>query len=407
MRRSLDDAMKTIASAPVQRQLTVMRQQMNAVEQVGKQSRELLERIRRAALPPDLGERLRSSGRLAAQIQSTTTSSSLERMAEQIRTATSPVAGRTLAEQLRVIDSVTPVRLQALQLRMTADIAKLALGNSGIAAWRSSLEAATRVQVLTTMHPAGDPAVLANLVRTSQYSLRLSTRVSELDPTGRLIGSVAVPPLRALASSLQAQPSPRRLLVASIAGVNVGAVMSAETLSGPLDDSVNDEIAGDARGQVIEPWREAPLRARELLYQRLSTIDPSVPELLDGAWDDIDRDGPAAVTKIANCAMEAIDRTLRAIAPDEQVLGWHTDTGRSIGELHEGRPTRPLRVRYALEGRKGEVKLGLAQVDAAVALVKALPGPLQAAKHTSDITVIVVQALLVSVEASLYYLLLA
>ncbi len=38
-------------------------------------------------------------------------------------------------------------------------------------------------------------------------------------------------------------------------------------------------------------------------------------------------------------------------APTEEVLAWHLATSRSSSELHNGRPTRALRMRYLLRDR--------------------------------------------------------
>jgi hypothetical protein len=70
--------------------------------------------------------------------------------------------------------------------------------------------------------------------------------------------------------------------------------------------------------------------------------------------DDLERDGPAAASKAAHCAVEALDRTLRAAAPDDAVLSWHATTGRPASELTDRRlPTRALRVRF-LASQTGE-----------------------------------------------------
>lgn len=43
-----------------------------------------------------------------------------------------------------------------------------------------------------------------------------------------------------------------------------------------------------------------------------------------------------------------MDWTLRLLAPDADVLAWHAAERRPAKELHGGRPTRTLRLRYAV-----------------------------------------------------------
>jgi hypothetical protein len=78
-----------------------------------------------------------------------------------------------------------------------------------------------------------------------------------------------------------------------------------------------------------EPGR---LQAARELYARLGWIDPTVPDLLEGAWEDIERNGPSAASKAAHYIVEVLDRTLRATAPDDAVREW-----RSRAIAHETR----------------------------------------------------------------------
>lgn len=138
------------------------------------------------------------------------------------------------------------------------------------------------------------------------------------------------------------------------------------------------------------------------LYAVLERIDPKIPELLNGAWDDIARNGPAAVEKTANCAVEAMDRALRKAAPDDAVHAWHTGTKRSAKEWEgRDRPPHALRVRYLFRDLAGPRDLVVAQADAFATVVKRLRSRLEAAKHASQAELVAVQALLTQAESLL------
>jgi hypothetical protein len=111
--------------------------------------------------------------------------------------------------------------------------------------------------------------------------------------------------------------------------------------------------------------------------------------------------------KVATCAAEALERTLRALAPDAEVRAWHTQHGRPPSELDsKGRPTYAVRARYILRGSKGVQCLVTSQVDAVAGQVPELRSRLQAGKHASSGALIALQAHLVSVEAVLVQLVL-
>ena len=80
-----------------------------------------------------------------------------------------------------------------------------------------------------------------------------------------------------------------------------------------------------------------------------------------------------------DCVVEALDRTLRALAPEAEAMSWHAANKRPPAELHEGRPTRALRARNSTRDRPGERKLTICQIDSVVALVAAVQSPLQGA----------------------------
>ncbi|HWL36828.1 MAG TPA: hypothetical protein VNQ77_11595 [Frankiaceae bacterium] len=326
-------------------------------------------------------------------------------MSQQVRIATGPTVGSALAEQFRLADRLTVPALLGLELEVTAGLARRALGDSGLASWRIAMQAVARVETAGRIASAIDTGDLAQLAGSARYAEQLAAHVAELDPTSRLLGPVSGPALRAWNRSVAARPTPRRILVSAAAGQNVTAVMSGEVLTNGVDEHDSTSIVTNARSYVVEPWRDGPANASRALHARLERIDPAVAELLDGGWDDVERNGPAAISKITNCAVEALDRTLRALAGDDDaVLAWHTTNKRPASELYQGKPTRALRVRYALRERPGEVRLTQAQVESCVTLATAMIGPLQQGKHSAGTTIVMAQALLVSVESTLHLL---
>lgn len=157
----------------------------------------------------------------------------------------------------------------------------------------------------------------------------------------------------------------------------------------PLDDQ-DDELIG------------GPAEARRRLRNELARLHPSLVNRLDGAWERVGRHGPDAASQAANSLVELIDWTLRSAAPDTEVLSWHLEGGRPTAELHEGRPTRPLRVRFIARNRPDAV--------AAEMYAKGISGLvelLQGHKHgAGEQQLAAVARLLPTVEAHLCFLLL-
>lgn len=144
------------------------------------------------------------------------------------------------------------------------------------------------------------------------------------------------------------------------------------------------------------------------MRERLGGIDPSVPELLAGAWDDLERNGPAAVEKASHCVIEVMDRTLRAAAPDAEVREWHRQSGRPKSEWEDQeRPPHALRIKFLAQGLGGARTVAVAQFDSLTSLHTALRSRLQASKHASRGDLATVRSLLVCAEALLTLLFLS
>jgi hypothetical protein len=111
------------------------------------------------------------------------------------------------------------------------------------------------------------------------------------------------------------------------------------------------------------------------------------------------------VVKLTSCAAEVIERVLRALAPNDEVLEWHRRVARPKSDLDDnGRPTYAARARYVLEGRR-EQRLVVVQVDAVVGQIAPLRSLFQAGKHASAGSITSFRTHLVSLEALLLQLL--
>lgn len=202
--------------------------------------------------------------------------------------------------------------------------------------------------------------------------------------------------------------NPGRFIFATHASRGIAGITAADLLisTGEIDEESSELL----ENEVVEPWLTAPRNARQQLLRSLGEIDPQIPELLEAAWAQVELDGPAAVAMASHAAVEVLDRTLRALAPNDAVLAEH-ETGRLHKDsvyMKDGKlaPTRVGRVAYAVQRcHPGETKLVAAQTKAVSVSVTALQDFFQAGKHSSQGTVGLVRMHLVSVEATLTQLL--
>lgn len=230
---------------------------------------------------------------------------------------------------------------------------------------------------------------------------------SALADTGRnadlLRGYTAPPAIRydTFLDRLPGRPSPRRVVLAGHSGEVQSGLLVVESLTAPgLDEDEATELA-DEFTELVEPWRETPTRVREALLIRLGMLDPEISELIRGGWEDVERAGPAAASKIAHCAAEVLSRTLRALAPSPEVIAWIRDHHpRDKGLLtDQGQPTRAARVRYTLRERpKRDRRLAEAQIDALIKLFADTNDVLQPAKHETSVSLMVAATHLLTVE---------
>jgi hypothetical protein len=325
-----------------------------------------------------------------------------------------PFAASALFEQFRMADYIAPQGLRMAELAGTARIAEIVSAQSALSGWRQSLvteQAATTIAAssLAKFTSLGAAGVLADLTRFTNLGASLSETALKLSSAEMFTSVLSQPPvlsLRRYVTALPRSPSLHQITMGARASHGVAGLVAIDVATSASDDQGELEKAfGQIENEIIEPWMNGPTAAREEMIRRLREIDESVPDLLAGAWDDLNRDGPGAEVKVATCATEALERTLRGLAPDVDVLAWLSDQNHSSQDLDShGGPTYATRARYILRERSGDRKLVRTQITAVIAQVPELRSRLQAGKHASEGTLVALKAHLVSTEAILVQL---
>lgn len=207
---------------------------------------------------------------------------------------------------------------------------------------------------------------------------------------------------------LPAKPIARRAAVAEFGGDAQSGMVIAESLTAVgLDEDDREELTEQYTVEVLEPWQTGPARAREDLFAALALLQPDLPDWLKAAWEDIERDGPKAASKIANCTVECIDQTLRVVATVGNVMAWIADVGEQPGWVYEGRPTRRAKVMFVMRQRsKRDARLAASQVEALAALVQDVMVDLQSVKHGPAPTIAAMRGMVQATEGALSQLLL-
>ena len=118
-----------------------------------------------------------------------------------------------------------------------------------------------------------------------------------------------------------------------------------------------------------------PAAASADLRERLAMVAPELCVKLDGAWERIIEGGVDAAAQSAESLAEVLDWTLRSLAPNEPVLEWHQAEGRSTNELHNGKPTRNLRLRYIVRNHPEKQSSLDLYLKSANELIKAIQKP--------------------------------
>lgn len=346
-----------------------------------------------AAFAKDLGPKVDVSGFQVALRQS-----------EAVRSIFNGLAGTEIARTRS---------LAMQQLVATSGIADLIGSDKMVASWRQSLlsEATARSLIGTMAVPETGALLLRDIVAANTATARVVGHYAELNRASVLAPAVSARPTRELRSFLAGMsvaPDLDELTFAVRASRSVAGIAAADLLV--ADGTIEDEAGELFEAEIVEPWLNGPEALRDLLFSRLGALDPHVPDLLRGAWAQVEQDGPAATSMASHAVQEAIDRTLRALAPSDLVLRLFAAGRLPKNSIHEKNgerhPTRAGRIAAALHERHtGETKLIAAQAKAIAASVAYLTESLQGGKHASKGTVGLVRTWLVSVEATFTQLL--
>jgi hypothetical protein len=310
-----------------------------------------------------------------------------------------------LLAQFRAADFIVPPQFKLAELAATARFADFAVPEGLLASWRQSLLLSETVTEAMKEWELRLNPVYAGLLADIERATSLSSQISEsavLAGISGITAAIAAAPtrqLRGFLDSLPTLPSPHDLTIATRASIAVAGFNAFDVVS--LDDAPAPTVER-VESDVLSPWPQA---AREDLLRRLREIDPELADLLVGAWDEAVHAGPAAVVKLTGCAVELIERVLRALAGDSEVSAWYGESGRPKMETdNSGGPTYAARARFVLEGKR-ERRLVVSQIDAVVAQVAPLRGIFQAGKHASAGSLTSLRTHLMSTEALLMQLL--
>jgi hypothetical protein len=321
----------------------------------------------------------------------------------------------TLTKDLKTFDQLsTGFMLTQRERALTAAWSKDVLGLSAMTSWRTSL--AIESSFASLLKPFAEAqrfqsAWADDLLRITSAQVKLTDWAVSHDAGSRLLGATSGKPLILWQDYADLAPvSPDvQWLRTSVAAGNAGlGLLGADVLESDLDGELVQATVQQVELEVLVASEPGRLRTARELYARLGAIDSTVPELLEGAWEDIERNGPAAASKAAHCIVEGLDRTLRAAAPDDAVREWHTRTGRPATEFgNRGQVTRPLRVRYLASEIGGTRELVVAQYESLTGLLSPLHGRLEGVKHASTADVTLVRSLLLTAEGFLTLLFLS
>jgi hypothetical protein len=299
--------------------------------------------------------------------------------------------------------------MKAPERVLTAGLADIVATNGNLVAWRQGvlLQGVVAEAMKGWQHTemqALDASWATEISKMATVATAFSKRAL-LEATGSLTAAFAAAPSRQLRGylvSLPPFPSSYHLAVGARASRGVAGLAAYDAIR---VDGVHAKTIERVESEVVAPWIEGPRPAREELMRRLGEIDPELSDLLAGAWEEVSRAGPAAVVKLASCATELVERVLRALAPNDEVLDWHRRGSRPNSELDErGQPTYATRARFVLDGRR-EQRLVIVQIDAVVGQVAPMRSVFQGGKHASAGSITSFRTHLVSLEALLLQLL--
>ena len=334
---------------------------------------------------------------------------------ETVDAASMPAASAAasiVAAQLRSMDQLTVASARYAEYAATARWAEDALGYGAVTNWRLALEADARIadfarSALTSTVPPLLNSYLADLRRIGRTHAALTDWVVQHDATARLIGDISGQTLaswREYLNSADPTPTINAARMATLSGQAGLGIVSADFLLSAADDpAVLDQGIDRIDADILAPWERSRLEAGRDLHRRLGSLDPTVPEMLAGAWHELEHNGPAGAEKAAHCITEALDRTLRAAAPDEQVRQWHADSGRPKKEWCgkdplKDHPPHNMRVTFLAQRLGDAHEIAAVEYESLTRLRTAVRDKLQAVKHASNGDLALVRSLLLATE---------
>lgn len=266
--------------------------------------------------------------------------------------------------------------------------------------------------IATTIGGAARTDLYNTLGQFSLVQAHLGSFAVKPEPAAMLRGSTRLTSRHydAYLDGLPPRPITRRADVARFAGSTQSGLLVAESLtSAGLRGDDREELTEHLAAVVgLQPWQTGPAEAREDLFAALAEVDAELPGWLQAAWEDIVRDSLKMASKVANCTIECIDRTLRVIAPVKDVSEWIASVGPKRGWLGEdNRPTRRAKIMFVMRNRSDrDARLAAAQAEALVSLVQEVVGALQDSKHGEGPTRTIMRSLVMATEGALAQLLL-
>ncbi|WP_410540594.1 hypothetical protein [Streptomyces sp. KL2] len=283
-------------------------------------------------------------------------------------------------------------------LEVTAALSDLAVGPGTLSAWRASLQIENVIGELikSPVFKVSVPPVWAtedfrkSLGLTVHHQVYMTDWLAQIDAGRGLLSELSSLPLsmyRDYVSNLGDSPTRFEFGSSLHTGLGVNGLLGADALSSEavLDDADLEVEVADRVDDLLTPQQAGRLDALEDLRRALATIDAKVVEMLEGGWHVVHQAPPAAAEMAAQCAVESIDRAIRAAAPDSEVEKWLPTSGRPEKEWRSpsGRLTRAVRIRYIMRGHKDEAKMTCTLADNLIALQTQATARAQAIKHSS------------------------
>lgn len=324
------------------------------------------------------------------------------------RKLTAPIAD-SLISHMAFTNQIPTSFLQATQLKLGTQLAE-SIGSKSIA---NAMISNSAINILADHMVAQSRLVPKDYVLASQFSaISKSTHVlsewAQLNTRGLANFSTSLSSLTALrkyANKISTNPTSYQLNTAVLGSIATRSFVEIDLLESCKGSDEVGEAVDLVEVDLVDISNQERIATAGMLMKLLTDLDPTIAELLRGAWEELALPRAAAVSKIANCAVEAIDRTFRAAAPDDVALPWvneHQDLKRS---LNDGKLTRALRAAYVFRQRPSERRLLLAEERNFATSTRLIHSNLESAKHGDSVDLNQVRSLLIAAESLLTQLL--